>query len=156
MNSTERSRVLYFTLVPLAGPSGGSIVCREHVERLNADPKIELVVSILMHDEDGSTYLNSRGIKHRLLKFEKDRGFYREKFLQKLDPSKRWPFPLEIMRSPITDFEFRLLVEKFVPDVIVIDYLYSALLVPSAYFGKSRVVTITLNRETEFLKSNVN
>ena len=36
-------RVLYFTVVPLAGgTNGGSICCRNHVTRLSQDPGIEL------------------------------------------------------------------------------------------------------------------
>ncbi len=43
-------RTLYFTVVPLESPgNGGSICCRNHVERLAADPGIELFAMTAGH-----------------------------------------------------------------------------------------------------------
>jgi len=152
LTSARRQKILYFTVVPLTAPSGGSMVIREHIERLASDNEIELTVCTINRGDEDSAYLAALDIKYYTIDCNTTLNEYRNLFLEIFDFSRRWPFPFENIRSPINDYEFSQLTEEINPDVIIIDYLFSAIFVPSVYFGNRRVITITLNREADFFR----
>ena len=74
------------------------------------------------------------------------------KFARKWLPSWRWPFLLEVyaLALPDVDFQFRTLVDQLKPDIVVIDYLLSALFIRSVFSIPVRIITVSLNKEAEF------
>jgi hypothetical protein len=70
-------------------------------------------------------------------------------------PRTRWPFFLELdaLAQPQVDEAVLDAVGKIGPDVVAIDYLFSALYAPSLFPAPVRKVLITLNRESEFYRA---
>jgi hypothetical protein len=154
LNSSERTKVLYFTSTPLAkGDNGGSIVCRYHLQRLANCEVLELHVSTFGTAEqtgDTSKFIDTLGVQYHPVVFRATRppGNFKKKWL----PAWRWPFLLEVeaLTNPSVDWQFRALVDKLKPDIVIIDYVLSALFIRSIFWTPVRIVTITLNREGEF------
>jgi hypothetical protein len=161
MAQSEKTRLLYFTVVPMArADNGGSIVCRYHVQRLAACEGIDLHVCTFgaegrMRDE--GEFLRQIGVAYHPIhggaptavsKFKKKL----RKLQKKYSPSHRLPFMLEAeaMYNTAADNQFCALLKLLSPDIVVIDYLYSALFIKSVFSMPVRIITITLNREAEF------
>ena len=146
---SDTKTVLFATVVPLDLSSGGTIVCREHVRCLAADVTIDLHV-FAPNTEETASFVGSVGAHFAPMVYKADTV---EPASWK-NPGSKFPFPFErfALAYGSIDRMFRELVESLKPDVIVLDYLYSALLVPFAYHAGVPVIMITLNRETEFFK----
>lgn len=156
-------RVTYFTIVPLAGPpNGGLICCRNNLERLHADPGIDcfaLVAAAPSVEAGTLEYFRSKGIDGAFVRFkEPDRGPDGLPVSDKLPGLKRrWPFPHEIegWEQDHLDGALEAHIMAHSPDVIVVDYLPTALYVPNLYKSHIPVVTITLNREADFYQDQI-
>ncbi|MFD0987430.1 FkbM family methyltransferase [Methyloligella solikamskensis] len=145
----KKPRVVYFTAVPLGDEtSGGMLVCREHVKLLASLEDIDLCVfSIRSGDED---FLASLGVKHFSTEFVKARAPKIKPY--SFRPRHRWPFMWELRaeEQKHLDRNFCQFLDDFHPDVVVVDYLPSAIWVPTLYRLPVPKITITLNREGDF------
>lgn len=151
-------RVLYFTIVPIAGEgNGGSMCCRNHIRRLAEDPNIDLSVIIAgqQADRDGTlSFLEQIGIAHRaFIEFRDDhsqatRGLFRSLKSRYLS---EYSMPWEDLASSQTkaraEIEAAILSDQ--SEYIVIDYLASSLFVRLNKIKKKSVL-VTLNREGDF------
>jgi len=141
-----RQRVILFaTVVPLDTSSGGTIVCREHVHRIVGTPNSD--IHIFAHPGSSSCgsadFAASLGATFHPIEFSA---------LPDERPISGHPFSMErlAMLNPLIDLRFRELVAEIRPDVIVLDYLFTALFLPSAFYSWVPVVLVTQNREQEF------
>jgi glycosyltransferase involved in cell wall biosynthesis len=143
--------VLYGTVVSMIGDNGGSLVCREHVQRLAAVDSVDLHVCVMgpVSETTGSgKFVNSLGAKFHPIEFKPGRNASR---IWRL-PGQLWPFSMEklALEHPNVDVVFDRLVDQINPDVIMVDYLMTGLFIPSTFHRATRLVTITLNREASF------
>lgn len=154
MKSAQAVKILYFTAVPLAkADNGGSIVCRYHVQQLAACEGFELHVSTFGNADQesgtrefvGAIVTGYHPIHYRVAPPP-------SKLVRIWSPAGRWPFLLksEARAYSDVDWQFRTLVERLKPDIVVIDFLLSALFVSSVFSMPVRIITITLNKEAEF------
>ena len=142
--NNPRRVILFATIVNLDISSGGTIVCREHLRSIAASPGV--IIHVYAPPSQGSggaeELVASVGAK-----------FHPVKFQLGWKPA-RSPFPFSMERTAelnwSIDFHFRKLVEEIQPDLIVLDYLFTALFMPSAFHSGVPVTLITLNREREF------
>lgn len=148
---STRTKVLYFTIVPIAVDSnGGSLCCREHIRQLAADETIDLeVVAAGEHRLEHGTqeFLSSVGVRGTFC------GLHDASMSVFLPWATRiWPYAHEqaaIKNKHIADHVSRRMLAGQ-PDVILVDYTPSAAFVPNVYAGQAPVVTIRLSREAEF------
>ena len=154
MKSAQAVKVLYFTAVPLAkADNGGSIVCRYHVQQLAACEGLELHVSTFGGaDQENETREFVGAIVAGYHPIHYRAALPPSNLVRIWPPVRRWPFSYEAvaLADPDGDGQFRTLVERLKPDIVVIDYLLSVLFVRSVFSMPVRIVTITLNREAEF------
>ncbi|QBR70071.1 hypothetical protein CU048_00880 [Beijerinckiaceae bacterium] len=154
MKSAQAVKVLYFTSVRLAEPDhGGSIVCRHHAQRLAACEGTELHVSTfgsLSQAQGERKFVDTLGAQHHPILPRATRKLSTS--AKNWRPAGRWPFMLEVeaLAIPDVDRQFCALVNKLKPDIVVIDYLLSALFIRSVFSMPVRIITITLNKEAEF------
>ena len=144
-------RVLYSSIVSMAGDYGGSLVCREHIQRLASVEGVDLhVCAILPVSEtaESGLFITSLGAKFHPIEFRSGEDSSHLGWL----PGERWPFTLEksALQLPKIDRMFDRLVDQINPDVVLVDYLMTALFIPSLFRRATPRVTITLNREASF------
>jgi len=143
------ARVLYFTAVPLdRADNGGALVCRNHVRRLSQSLSQDLIVCNAGRDhqrEGTEVFANSLGTTLRYAQLEQRSS---------VTVHPRWAFFWETLASGQrqVDRVVMEIVDEIKPDVAIIDYLFSALFVPSLFTAPVRRVMITLNRELEFYR----
>ena len=138
-----KPRVLYFTACHIgAENSGGMLVCREHVRQLAGLKDIELSVA---------TIVNSFKVGHVHAEF----GPYSPQLRPQpssISPRGRWPFLWELLarqEAHINEWMTNL-VETLEPEIVIVDYVLSAVWAPAIYSLPVRRITITLNREADF------
>jgi hypothetical protein len=148
MEETKLIKVLYFTMVNLDRPNnGGVLVCRNHVRRLAQDPRLSVTLcntGSVRQLEETQAFAASIGVPLHFIPFQKNPP----------QPQPRWPFFLELyaLAQAHVDKAVLEVFHKVAPDIIVIDYLFSALFVRSLFATPIRKVMITLNRELEFYR----
>ena len=148
---SDKLRVLYSTIVSLVGDFGGSLVCREHVQRLAALESVDLYVctiGVVSETERSRVFVNTLGAKFHPIEFAPSDGTPRVRW----SLAQRWPFLMEesALRLPRIDLAFDRLVDQINPDVVILDYLMTGLFIPSIFRRAMRLVTITLNQEANF------
>jgi glycosyltransferase involved in cell wall biosynthesis len=163
----EKLKVLYCTVVPLVGDNGGTIVCREHIQRLSEVEGCHLHVCAIGHKSFTSLGRpvadNFDATFHSIDFSSTDVSSFWSKiaarFLNRIEVrppffGRRWPFTLErtALDTRHTDDDFSQLLRQIQPNVIVIDYLFTALFIPSIFKSDARIVTITMNREAAFFR----
>lgn len=144
----QRIKVLYFTRVNLDRPhNGGVLVCRNHIRRLAQDPR--LIVTLcnagsINQLSETEAFATSIGAPLDFIPFQRNPP--------RLTP--RWPITWELEALAQSHIDDAVLdaFKKMQPAVVVIDYLFSALYVPSLFSAPVRKVVITLNRELEFYR----
>lgn len=154
MSSPERRRVLYNSVYPLGSETdGGQLACREHVMRLASGPHVELHVCTVghkSHEPANKRFVEALGAKHYHIPLyavsvpmTRGAGF---------TGRARWPFPTEpfAVGQRHVDLAFKSLANAIQPDVVVMDYLFSALFIPSVFDLDTRRILVTLNNEAEF------
>jgi Glycosyl transferases group 1 len=144
-------KVLYLTVVPIHSElSGGAIVCRQHIKCLSKIDGIKLTVAGLhgRHWPDPRPFLKSLGVECKLLDW--DSGLTGS-LPSKWDPAYHWPFPFEAsaLSTSGIDFQVGALLDSVNPDVVIVDYVFTALFIPCLYRRAARRVVISLNREEE-------
>jgi hypothetical protein len=145
----QRKKVIYFTIVPLdKADNGGGLVCRLHAQRIAETEDVELIVCTAgqpARHERERLFADSIGALYKPIDFSdgpRQRG-------------PRWPFLYEVeaRTQHHIDGEFSGILDSERPDILVIDYLYSAAFIPSAFRRNNlRRVTVTLNREVSFVR----
>jgi glycosyltransferase involved in cell wall biosynthesis len=144
---------VYFTAVPLhMASNGGALVCREHIERLASDPAVDLLVALAgppEHERGSAAVAEAAGARFAYFPFRPTatRAVW--------SPVRgRWPFLYEAtaLEQPHVDASLVATLRKEAADVLVCDYVPSAVLIPSAYSAPVCRVTITLNREGDFYR----
>ena len=148
---SKQSSVLYTTIVSMVGDNGGSLVCREHVQRLAAVDSVDLHVCVIgpVYQTAGSgTFVNSLGAKYHPIEFTSAADISDIRW----SPAQRWPFSMEklALERPKIDLAFDRLVDQINPDVVIVDYLMTCLFIPSIFRRTTRLATITLNQEASF------
>jgi glycosyltransferase involved in cell wall biosynthesis len=142
--------------VPLnQGSNGGTLSCRNHLRRLNADPSLELFAIAVgpANAEIGTAeYLQSQGILGRFIAYQASSSEVTPAHSRLPWMVRRWPYYHEIdaREQSHIDQHLQNYVVENAPDCIVVDYLPSAFYIPSVYSMNWPVLTITLNRETDF------
>lgn len=145
----RRIKVFYFTRVELGVThSGGGLVCRNHVQRMASDPRLDVTlctVGLSANKSPTDTFAASIGVPSDFVPFQESQP----------RAQTQWPFffELEALSQPQIDAAVLKIVDKVKPDVIAVDYLFSALFARSLFSIPVRRIVITLNRETEFYKN---
>jgi glycosyltransferase involved in cell wall biosynthesis len=141
-------RAIYFTIVDVGRTdNGGGLVCRHHISEIARADGISLTVCTAGEPsqfENQASFFNSTGVAFRHIPF-----------LEKTETTRRGgSFFFEALASSQkhVDAEFAAWVSQSHPDVLLIDYLPSAALVPSAYSGRVPRITITLNSEARYFR----
>ena len=147
----EGKRVLYFTIVDLGRlDNGGSLVCRNHARRIAETDGIDLTICTFGSASDHQVI--ERDFAHSI-------GASYHPINPKSAPNRRhshWPFSHEIRseNQDHVDGEVSELIEILNPELLIVDYFYSALYIPSVFRRSSlRRILITLNREGEFYRN---
>ncbi|MCT0199208.1 glycosyltransferase [Synechococcus sp. CS-1325] len=138
-------------MVPLDTSSGGTIVCREHLRSISSTSGTQTHVFAPPGPLIGGSadYAKAVGAFFHPLEFQHNRRFFPD-----LPLIFSHPFSMErhaALHRPV-DHHFSKIVRDIRPDVIIIDYLFTSLYVPSAFHCGVPVVMITLNREKEFYR----
>ncbi len=145
--------------MPLDNSSGGTIVCREHLQRITRIRNSKVHVYAPNSDAASSTghYVRSLGAAFHELYFSLDpRNAVAPDSRKDLssclgaDLSKAFMFEKMAFECGYVDVRFRTIFDHVRPDIIVLDYLYTALFIPSAFHCGVPLTMITLNREREF------
>lgn len=147
----NRLKVLYFTSVYLGGQqSGGTLVCAEHIRILSSLDSVDLTV-VTTGPGAALGFIENSGTAQFNLDYRKLEKPLRPQ-VRSLRPSRRWPFPWELLAGsqPHIDENLGLLLLRTKPDVVVVDYVLSAIWAPNVYRTGIPCITITLNREAEF------
>ena len=151
-------RVLYFTVVPLGLPmNGGSICCRNHVERLAADPGIELfAITAGPPDwkEEHETFFGKLKIPHQFLSFvhgnfRPEANSVRSIANFVLKAVFQFPWELQALNQRHIEESIAWAVRSYGIDVLIIDYHLSALFLDLPRTDVSSAL-ISLNREGDF------
>ncbi len=151
--SGAKRKILFATAVQLNKNSGGTLVCREHVRSIGSVPNIELHVVAPESPTESETkdFVESCGATYH------DMFVLLDGKVRKCDESfvsRTWPFFLErnALINAALDIKYRETVRRISPDVIILDYLFTALFLPSAFYCDVPVIVISLNREVEFYR----
>jgi hypothetical protein len=151
------TRAVYFTLVPLfATTNGGALCCRDHVRRLAEDPAVDLLVCVTGPGEQrelNRQAVEALGADFEFLPFQQPAPADERQPLSRRI-AERWPLLYEgtALAQRQVDCRFMDLVRAVEPQILLVDYVPSAVFVPSAYSAAIPRVTITLNREANFYR----
>jgi FkbM family methyltransferase len=153
-----RRKVVYFSRFDLSRvESGGYLICRNTARRIAQTDGVDLTICGTGPSgevEGTSTFANSIGAKFVPIVFKEWKApdiwtRLRRRLFVKSDMMHE----LEAKAFRHVDEEFSELLDSIGPDTLVIDYLYSAMYIPSAFKRRSlRRVTFTLNREVAFAR----
>ncbi len=151
--------VLYFTVVPLAGATnGGSLCCRNHVQRLAADPGVALTVMVAGPAGDREAteaFLDGLGIQRRYFQpFRTDNVHHERNTLRSIAEFAakavfQFPWEIAALNQPHIQEGIDWAVKGYGIEVVVIDYHSSALFLKLPLTG-ARTAVVKLNREGEF------
>lgn len=144
------ARVFYFTIVDIGRrDNGGGLVCRNHAKRLAAIPGVELTICAAGPETQLSgiaTFATEIGATLHFIPFHH----------QPSNNITRFPyFFYEALaaNNREVDAELIRLIEVEQPRVLVVDYIPSAIFIPSAYRARNlNRITITLNPEVRFFR----
>jgi len=147
-------KIVYFTIVPLGEYDGGSLCCRNHIEKIASCPEMDLMVvcaAEAVHEVGVVSYLRNNGLKGSFVTLEPRSG----KDLSWI--SRKWPFPHETQAQRQDSLRETLkgLVRKHRAQAIIVDYVQSAFYCLDIFTFGVPVIIITLNREAEFYKDQL-
>ena len=138
-----RRKVVYFSRVDLSQVrNGGGLICRNTARRIAQTVGVDLTICCTGPSgevERISTFANSIGAKFVPIVLKEAKAPYIKNPMM---------FEQESKANRHVDEEFSELLDSIGADTLVVDYLYSAMYIPSAFKRRSlRRVTFTLNRE---------
>jgi len=145
-------KILYCTTVPISTDGGGNLVCREHIRILSGVPNSVLHVFSPNVEEvlEGIAFFESLGVTWHKFSFLGGRRRFVDRLIAHFP--FRFSFESIAVQNRDIDLQFREVVDAFDPDVIVIDYLFSVLVMPSCLRSGCATILINLNREAEFYR----
>jgi len=146
---TPAIRVLYFTIVDIGRvDNGGGLVCRNHAERIAETPNVALTICNVgppAQRTASEALARQIGADFRFLEIDEDAPL----------PPIRSAFMFEREGAAQTRVhrEAAQALDDVRPNIVVVDYLFSALYAPSIYRRRDvRRITITLNKESRFFR----
>jgi hypothetical protein len=144
------TRVFYFTIVDIGRrDNGGGLVCRNHAKRLAAIPGVDLTICAAGPATQLSgiaTFANEIGATLHFIPFHHEPAINVTRF-------PFFPYEALAANNRAVDAELLRLIEVEQPSVLVVDYIPSAIFIPSAYRARNlNRITITLNPEVRFLR----
>ena len=146
-----RLKVLYFTILNITSDiDGGSISCRNHINRLSRDEEIELFVVIAGskdREADSLSYINSLNVSGKFVAFKEQGPAKQRTFLEKL-----FSIPWEEL-ARVQSHVDQAVVEAIASndaDVLLIEYFYSTLFCHNAIKAAPRTVLLNQNKEISF------
>ncbi|MBI1868349.1 MAG: FkbM family methyltransferase [Methylocystis sp.] len=145
----SRIKAAYFTVVPLGWlNNGGSLICRTHARNLANDLAVDLTIITMAPEETGlenkgfATALGAKAVNIPLIGSEKPKYTLPDAVLH---PQERIA-----IRHRASDAALEEAMRELKPDVIIIDWMFSAIYGRSLFRLDVPTVMITLNREAEF------
>lgn len=149
--STAR-KVFYFTIVDLGRvDNGGGLVCRNHAACIAETPGVVLTICNVGPPEQragSAAFAQQIGADFRFLEIDKSAR----------PPAISFPFTLEreaAAQAHVHD-DVAAVLDAVRPDLVVVDYLFSALYSPSIYRRRDlRRISITLNKESRFFRETL-
>ncbi|WP_175500488.1 glycosyltransferase [Bradyrhizobium sp. NFR13] len=156
--------MIYFTVVPISSAAnGGNIACRNHIDRLNRDPNIDLRVLAAPTFQDSvatEEYLRKAEIEHIVIP-RKEGNFHQAD--NTVASTLRFaalsavyfPWELEAHAQPQYDDALEWAMRHWQADLILIDYTFSALFCPRVMRGPIKKAIVTFNREAEFYRDMI-
>ncbi|MGJ7511780.1 glycosyltransferase [Variovorax sp. GT1P44] len=151
-------RVLYFTVVPLAAPgNGGSICCRNHVERLSADLGIDLFAMTagpLAWKSGTDAFFAGLKVQHHFQPFKEGNVHHESNGIRSIarfawSAVFQLPWEMQALNQEHIEEGIAWAVRVYSIDVIVIDYHPSTLFLRLPR-SDARTALISLNREGDF------
>ena len=155
---TDRIRAVYFTAVPIASDvSGGALVCRNHIQRLAGDARLSVAVVTTGppdHETAVRTFVELTGAPCHFIAFHDAAA--RPPASNRPDRfiAQRWPILREadaMAQSHVGNAVLDL-IRREQAQIVIVDYVPSALCVRNVYRAQVRRITITLNREAAFFR----
>lgn len=160
----KKLTVIYFTVVPISSAAnGGNIACRNHIDRLNRDPNINLRVLAAPTFQDAVVtegYLRTAEIEHIVIP-RRDGNFHQvdntvaSTLRFAALSAVYFPWELEAHAQPQYDEALEWAMRHWQADLIVIDYTFSALFCPRVMRGPIKKAIVTFNREAEFYRDMI-
>jgi glycosyltransferase involved in cell wall biosynthesis len=156
-------RVLYFTVVHLGSlGNGGSICCRNHVERLAADPGIELfavTAGPLAWKDGAEAFFRSVGVPHHFQPYREWNVRHSANTLRSIADFAvkavfQFPWEMQALNQPQIEEGIDWAIRTYGIDVLVIDYHQSTLFLKLPR-KDVRTVLIGLNREGDFYRDQL-
>lgn len=150
----QKMNVVYFTAVDIgSGEGGGAICCKNHIDAMAHDPKINLrtVIAGPKNREQATIkYISSLGVPFDYLPSDEIRKFDPLRHLRYF--SRKFPFSYEknLRNKRHVDGSFSEILQKHSADAVVIDHLPSALYLPSLLDSSMPRCVVKFNREAEF------
>ena len=156
-------RVLYFTVVSLVAPTnGGSICCRNHVERLVADPDIELFAMTAgpLGDKEGTeAFFKGLDVPHHFQPFRQGNVHHAENRIRSIagfafKATFQFPWEMQALNQPHIEEGIAWAIRGYSIDVLIIDYHASSLFLTLPR-SDVRTALISLNREGDFYADQI-
>jgi len=141
--------IVYFTRVDLSRvDNGGGLVCRNHARRIAQTDGIDLTVCCIGPQDQvdrAADFVASIGARFEPIPFA---GWV----APSAPRAGKMMLEAEALSQPHIDPAFSEILDRLRPDALVVDYLYSAMYIPSAYRRRGlRRIIVTLNREVEYV-----
>lgn len=148
-------KILYVSRVELSvSGSGGSRCCLDHLRRISANEDLRVIACLIGSHEEGERVrpiVEALGVA---LHFQELGGRPTAASGRPLRDflGRRFPilFEADAIANRHVDSAVHALVREIQPDLVIVDYVPTALYVPSIYTLPIRRLTITLNREGDF------
>lgn len=158
----SKVRVIYFTMTQLhTASNGGSLCARNHVSRLMQDPGIELLVIAIAAPENCApteAYLKSIDVDHIVAPRRSDNIHQAESTIAgalKLAWKAMTHFHYELAalnHDHIGQMVFDWATVHWKADIVVVEYLYSALFCTRLFESSLRLAMITHSREQDYYR----
>jgi hypothetical protein len=162
--SDSKLTVIYFTVTPLSSATnGGNIASRNHVIRLNRDPNINLRVlaaPTLLDHPATKEFLETEGVEHIII--PRREGTFHQSDTTLASTLRfaalsavYFPWELEARYQPQYDEALDWAMRHWGADMVLIDYVFTALFCPQTLRGPIKTAIVTFNREEEFYRDMI-
>lgn len=149
-DSPNLRRVLFCTMMPPDLINGATLVCQHHLKAISdAGYEIHLATQVSSHEDEFVQFVDSlnRVVVHPFFFLSGPTAprktlAWKYAFLHERGANERSDIDSDLLR----------LAKSVNPDVIIFEFLYTALFFPSAFSLETPVVTITQNNETNFYR----
>lgn len=144
----KKLRVLHFTAIWLGSEdTGGFLACREHARQIASIENADVTICTI-GDPAQNDFIQSLGVEHHNILYRRP-----TKSLRGARDVSGWLYPFlwetTAREQRHIDQEVFLLAEIVKPDIVIIDYLPSAIFAPSLLSVPAKRIVVTHNREAE-------